>query len=201
MPFNINEMKTNLQYGGARPNLFDVQINFPSSVANLDTKFKVQAAQIPPATLGIIQVPYFGRFLKLAGDRTYPGWQVNIINDEDFTIRNAMELWSNAINELVGNKRKKSASQNSYKTTALVTQYGKTGDPIRQYEFVGIFPAQVGDIALDWSNVDQIELFPVLFEYDYWVVKGGDTGTLTGSTIGDVGGSRPAPPPGGQVLV
>lgn len=175
MPFNINEMKDNLRFGGARPNLFEVSIQFPTvfgitSKNSEDVKFKVQAAQIPPATLGIIQVPYFGRFLKLAGDRTYPGWQVNVINDEDFGIRNSMELWSNAINELAGNKRKKEVDRNSYKTSATVTQYGKSGDRIRQYEFVGIFPAQVGDIALDWSNVDQIELFPVLFEYDYWKV-------------------------------
>lgn len=191
MTFNINDMKNELKFGGARPNLFSVQIEFPRGIgipsdAERDTTFKVQSAQIPPATIGIIQVPYFGRFMKLAGDRTYPGWQVNVINDEDFKIRHAMELWSNAINELAGNKRKTQVSRNDYKKTATVTQYGKTGSPIRTYKFEGIFPVQVGDIALDWANVDQIEVFPVLFEYDFWkVVSGTPYGGINSRTIGE----------------
>ena len=190
MAFNINEMKSELKFGGARPNLFSVTIGFPTNLGipgdpTRDTTFKVQSAQIPSATVGIIQVPYFGRFMKLAGDRTFPGWQVNVINDEDFKIRHAMELWSNGINELAGNKRKAQIPGNDYKKTATVNQYNKTGEIVRQYEFVGIFPAQVGDIALDWANIDQIETFPVLFEYDYWRVIDGKTLGLIGRTIGE----------------
>jgi hypothetical protein len=192
MPFNINEMKTNLQFGGARPNLFEVQITFPSIVPNAtdvgkDARFKVTSANIPPASLGVIQVPYFGRFLKLPGDRTYPGWQVNVINDEDFKTRHALETWSNSINEFVGNKRKPGGSRGAFKTDATVIQFGKTGLPIRSYKFIGLYPTSIGEIALDWGTVDQIETFPVLWEYDYWTAAGlfSGTGNLSGSAVGD----------------
>lgn len=194
MAFTINDMKQNLKFNGARPNLFEVAITFPSIVTNAseaaqDSIFKVTSANIPPATLGIIQVPYFGRFLKLPGDRTYPGWQVNVINDEDFKIRHALETWSNAINEFVGNKRKfvqNGSDQRAFKTDATVTQFGKTGTKIRSYKFFGLYPTTIGEIALDWGTVDQIETFPVLWEYDYWTVLGGaTTGTLSGAVVGD----------------
>lgn len=191
MAFNINEMRNNgLQFGGARPNYFDVTITLPSSIRSLvnqekDITLKVQAAQIPSSTLGVIQVPFFGRFTKYAGDRTFQPWQVNVLNDEDFKLRNALESWSNSINEMVGNKRK--TNIDDYKTSALVRQYGKKGNVLRTYKFDGIFPAQIAEINLEWASNDQIEQFSVVFEYDYWTVDGGSTGTLKGSNVGDLG--------------
>ena len=92
MAFNINEMRSQLVYGGARQNLFQVQILNPAnSSGDLKTPFMVQAAQIPASDLGVIPVFYFGRQMKLAGDRTFGEWTVNIVNDEDFLIRNAMD--------------------------------------------------------------------------------------------------------------
>jgi hypothetical protein len=195
MAFNINEMRNNgLQFGGARPNHFDVDITFPSSIRSLvnqqrDITLKVQAAQIPSSTLGVIQVPFFGRFTKYAGDRTFQPWQVNVLNDEDFKLRNALESWSNSINEMVGNKRKAGIGSDAgdYKTSALVRQYGKKGNILRTYKFEGIFPAQIAEINLEWASNDQIEQFSVVFEYDYWTVEGGTTGTLKGSNVGDFG--------------
>lgn len=189
MAFNINEMRNNgLQFGGARPNYFDVIIAFPSSIRSLvnqekDITLKVQAAQIPSSTLGVIQVPFFGRFTKYAGDRTFQPWQVNVLNDEDFKLRNALESWSNSINEMVGNRRKSNIED--YKTSAFVRQYGKRGNVLRTYKFEGIFPAQIAEINLEWASNDQIEQFSVVFEYDYWTVDGGSTGTLKGSNVGD----------------
>jgi hypothetical protein len=187
MAFNINDMKSSLKGGGARPNLFDVQISFPGSIRSLvsqqnDVTFKVEAAQIPQSTVGLIQVPYFGRFMKYAGDRTFQPWQVNVINDEDFKLRHALESWSNSINEMIGNKRKLNAAD--YKQTAYVQQYSKTGRVIRTYKFDGIFPVSVGEINLEWSPNDQIERFAVVFEFDYWTVVDGNTGTLRGATVG-----------------
>jgi len=198
MAFNINEMKNNgLRLGGARPNQFDVIIELPSSIRTLadkekDITLKVQAAQIPSSTLGVIQVPYFGRFMKYAGDRSFQPWQVNVLNDEDFKFRHALESWSNSINEMVGNKRKAFIDPagnvgNAYKTSALVRQYGKRGNILRTYKFEGIFPAQIAEINLEWASNDQIEQFSVVFEYDYWTVDGGSTETLKGPKVGDLG--------------
>jgi hypothetical protein len=177
MAFNINEMRSQLVYGGARQNLFQVQILNPANGAgDLKTPFMVQAAQIPASDLGIIPVFYFGRQMKLAGDRTFGEWTVNIINDEDFLIRNAMEEWSNKINRLERNIR----DINRYKSVATVTQYAKDGSKIRAYEFNGIFPSNIAPIDLDWSTTDQIESFQVTFQYDYWTVGQSSTGSAGG---------------------
>jgi hypothetical protein len=172
MAFNINEMRSQLVYGGARQNLFQVRINNPANASgDLKTPFMVQAAQIPESTLGVIPVFYFGRQMKLAGDRTFGEWTVTVINDEDFLIRNAMEEWSNRINRLERNVR----DINRYKSNATVIQYAKDGTPIREYKFNGIFPSVISPIELDWASTDQIESFQVTFSYDYWTVSGGTT--------------------------
>lgn len=172
MAFNINEMRSQLVYGGARQNLFQVRINNPANASgDLKTPFMVQAAQIPESTLGVIPVFYFGRQMKLAGDRTFGDWTVTVINDEDFLIRNAMEEWSNRINRLERNVR----DINRYKSNATVIQYAKDGTAIREYKFNGIFPSVISPIELDWASTDQIESFQVTFSYDYWTVSGGTT--------------------------
>lgn len=178
MAFNINEMRSQLVYGGARQNLFQVRINNPANASgDLKTPFMVQAAQIPESQLGVIPVFYFGRQMKLAGDRTFGDWTVTIINDEDFLIRNAMEEWSNRINRLERNVRE----IGRYKSNATVIQYAKDGSPIRQYKFDGIFPSVISPIELDWANTDQIESFQVTFTYDYWTVSGGSTDRAGGA--------------------
>ena len=177
MAFNINDMRSQLVYGGARQNLFQVRIDNPANnSANVKIPFMVQAAQIPESQLGVIPVFYFGRQMKLAGDRTFGDWTVTVINDEDFLIRNAMEEWSNRINRLERNVR----DINRYKTNATVIQYAKDGTPIREYKFNGIFPSVISPIELDWGTVDQIESFQVTFSYDYWTVSGGTTGDAGG---------------------
>jgi hypothetical protein len=116
--------------------------------------------------------------MKLAGDRTFAEWTVTIINDEDFLIRNAMEEWSNRINRLQRNVREIGPG---YKSQATVTQFGKDGTKLRTYDFNGIFPSNISPIELDWSTTDQIELFQVTFQYDYWSVgRTGQTGRAGG---------------------
>jgi hypothetical protein len=172
MAFNINEMRSQLVYGGARQNLFQVRINNPANASgDLKTPFMVQAAQIPESQLGVIPVFYFGRQMKLAGDRTFGDWTVTVINDEDFLIRNAMEEWSNRINRLERNVR----DINRYKSNATVIQYAKDGSKLREYTFNGVFPSVISPIELDWGTTDQIESFQVTFSYDYWTVSGGTT--------------------------
>lgn len=183
MAFNINEIRSQLTLGGARNSLFQVTIQNPAnSVADIKVPFMVQAAQIPASSLGTIEVPYFGRKIKLAGDRTFAEWTVTVINDEDFLVRNAMEQWSNTINSLQGNLRGfGAASPLLYKAQAQVVQYSKTGVPIRTYQFNGIYPSEISAIDLDWNATDQIETFQVTFQYDWWEVTGGITGNAGGS--------------------
>jgi len=178
MAFNINEIKSQLTFGGAKASLFQVQITNPvNGIADLKTPFMVQAAAIPEATLGTIEVPYFGRKVKIAGDRTFAEWTVTIINDEDFLIRNAMESWMASINSHQGNIRQAaSASPSQYKSQAQITQFSKTGAPLRTYQFNGLFPTSIAAITMDWSTTDDIERFDVTFQYDYWEVNGGVTG-------------------------
>lgn len=178
MAFNINDIRSQLTYGGARQNLFQVNIqNLGNGSADFKVPFMVQAAQLPASTITPINVPYFGRQLKLAGDRTFEPWTVNIINDEDFLIRNAMEEWSNKINRLQRNIRE----INKYKSQAQVTQFGKDGTKLRIYEFNGIFPTSISAIDLGWDQDNAYETFQVTFEYDYWTVTGGVTGNAGGS--------------------
>ena len=181
MAFNIQEIRSQLVLGGARASLFQVQIANPANGAgDIKVPFMVKAAQIPASTLGFIDVPYFGRTIKIAGDRSFAEWTVTVINDEDFLIRNAMEQWMNSINSHSGNIREfGSASPLLYKSNAQITQFSKTGVPIREYTFNGMFPTEVSTIEMAWETTDAIEEFTVTFQYDFWEVTGGITGTST----------------------
>jgi hypothetical protein len=182
MSFNINEIKAQLTGGGARQSLFSVQFNNPANgVSNIKVPFMVRASSIPEAILGTIQIPYFGRKVNIAGDRTFNPWSVTVINDEDFQIRNGLEQWSNKINTFEGNLRDFGGpSPLLYKQNATVSQYGKTGAVIREYTFHGIFPTDISAIQLDWNATDQIEEFTATFRYDFWEVTGGNTGNAGG---------------------
>ena len=174
MAFNVTEFRSNMVGDGARPNLFSVALNFPTivagnAVASSKTTFMAKASQLPGSTIGTVPLFYFGRELKFAGNRTFPDWSVQIINDEDFTIRNAMESWMNAINSHVSNRRNESAqSPTSYTADATVTQYGKNGDALKTYRFVGLFPTDIEPIGLDWGTNDSIEEYGITFAYQWW---------------------------------
>jgi len=181
MAFNINEFQGAMKLGGARNSLFQVTISNPvSGIADAVFPFMCRTASLPSSTVAKIPVKYFGRDVNFAGNRTFDDWQVTILNDEDFLIRHAIEQWSNSINSMKTNLRDfESSSPVLYKADAQVTQFSKTGVPVRVYNMVGMFPILVSEIALDWSNADTIEEFTVTFAYDYWQVTGGVTGTIT----------------------
>jgi hypothetical protein len=191
MPFNVSTFAAQgLPYGGARASLFEVFLTLPAGVAEptaeAQFRFVCKASQIPSSTVGQIEVPYFGRKVKMAGNRTFENWTVTVLNDEDFLVRNAFELWSSYINSHRNNLRDASviAEQGllGYRTTAVVRHYAKTGVfaggttsgdaaiPTRQYTFVNIFPINIGSIELNWETTDAIEEFTVEFAYDYWTV-------------------------------
>ena len=174
MAFNVSEFRSQLIGDGARPNLFSVTLVFPTIVGNGSAAgqkltFMAKASQLPGSSIGTVPVYYFGRETKFAGNRTFPDWTLQIINDEDFTVRNAMENWMNSLNSNQGNVRNASAGgPTSYTTDATVNQYGKTGEIIKSYNFVGMFPIDVAPIDLDWSSNDSIEEYSVTFAYQYW---------------------------------
>jgi hypothetical protein len=182
MAFAVNDIRSNLTLGGARPTQFQVQITNPAnSIADIKLPFLCEAASIPPSTLGTIPVPYFGRTIKLAGDRTYPEWSTTVMNDEDFLIRNAIENWSNMINTFEGNVRGfPTSAPSAYKSVGLVNQYGQTGVIIRTYRLQGLYPVSVTPIELNWGATDQIERFQVVWNYDWWSVDPGVTGDAGG---------------------
>lgn len=177
MAFNINEFRGELEFGGARPSLFEVVMTNPIN-GSADSKFRFmcRAAQIPAATVGTIITPYFGRQVKHAGNRTFDPWTVTIINDEDFAIRNTLEQWNTEINTLEGNLRTAAAGVSNYKAgTADVTQYGKDGRALRTYQFVGMWCSDLSAMDLSWDT-EAIQEYTVTFQYDYWqTVSPGDT--------------------------
>ena len=183
MAFNINDIRAQLTFGGARPSLFQVIISNPiNPVADLKLPFLCKAAQIPTSQLGLIEVPYFGRRIKMAGDRTFDPWTVTIINDEDFLVRNAMEEWNNSINLYQQNVTALgSGAPSLYKSQATVTQYGKAGETLRVYQFNGIFPQVISPIDLAWATQDEIEDFQVSFQYDSFEVLNSITGNAGGA--------------------
>lgn len=167
MAFNIESMKGQLVYGGARPTLFEVNITNTGGITGVDftkSPFVIHATNLPETTMGTIELPYFGRKIKYAGDRVFAPWTVSVFNDEDFSMRRGIETWMERIQSTVSNTRAISA----YKGQASVTQFAKDGTPLRIYNFVGLFPSAISSIGLDWNNPDSIQSFDVTFTYDYW---------------------------------
>ena len=183
---SIVDFRSKMTGGGARSNLFEVNIQYPTGVGNGtatgDGEFLIKAAEIPAANLGNIPVPFRGRVLPVAGDRTFDPWTVTVINDTDFTIRDKMEQWSNFINDIQTTQG--AVNPEDYQTSAIVQQLGRSGAKsdipvLRSYRFVGIYPNAVSSIPLDYGATDQIEEFQVTFNYLFYEIVGGDDGTGT----------------------
>jgi len=175
MSFNIEEFKANgLKQGGARPSLFEVIIpEWPGSDAPAQTefRFKCRAANIPPSQLGAVDVPYFGRRIKLAGDRVYADWSITLNHDEDWAVRDAIESWHSNINQHIENTMTGGVTPDptTYKRDAFITHFSKSGEIIAEYTFKGIFPLTVTQMGVDWDATNQYMTFDVDFSIDYWL--------------------------------
>ena len=183
---DITKFRDKLNKGGARSNLFEVEIkDIPGGGEDVqdEVRFLVKAAEIPASNIGNIPVPFRGRVLPVAGDRTFDPWTVTIINN-DFKIRDSMERWSNFINDMV--LANGSVDPESYQKSALVKQLSRdaaSGDKpeiLRQYNFIGIYPNVISNIPLDYGATDQIEEFQVTFNYLYWTVGKDESGKSSG---------------------
>lgn len=186
--FNIETFKSaGLTTGGARPNQFIVTVNLLQDIGGAARKlnFLCRAASIPEMVQDHIDVPYFGRMVKFAGDRRYPDWTVTIMNDEDWLIRRAIEQWQAYQNDPVENDMSAIAYSTAYKMTATVQQYNKDGKTNTQgvYNFVGLFPKEISSTPLDWGQTNTIQEFQVTFGYDYWTILNGNAGGNSGYTV------------------
>lgn len=164
----VDDFKAKLRGGGARPNLFKATINFPG-YANGDvelTSFLCEAAQLPASTIGTIIVPFRGRQLKMAGDRTFETWSPTIINDTDFNVRDAMERWMNGMNAHSANTGL--TTPVAYEADLFVEQLDRSGDTLKKYTFRGSYPQDMSPIELNYASNDEIERFTVTFAYQYY---------------------------------
>ena len=198
----LSAFKSRLSGGGARPNLFEVSIAaFPSSIQdawnadeNESFKFLCKSATLPASNIANVDVPFRGRILKVAGDRTFDPWTVTVINDEDFKVRTAFERWANVMSKL--DDATGVSNPASYMTDAEVSQLGRGaslnstvndgGESIvlRTYKFYDIFPTAITEIALSYDTGDTVETFDVTFQIQYFTIgaSSGDT-TLGQSSI------------------
>jgi hypothetical protein len=164
----VDDFKSKLRGGGARPNLFQVTINYPG-FANGDaelTSFLVEAASLPGSTFGTIVIPFRGRQLKMAGDRTFAEWNTTIINDTDFAVRDAIERWMNGINAHSANTGL--TSPIAYEADLKVDQLDRNGGVIKTYTFRGAYPQDMSEIALSYGDNDNIERFQCVWSYQYF---------------------------------
>ena len=186
----------------ARPNLFQVSIYLPKTqltplqpvndalvtstqdnegqgTTSLDelTQFMVKAASFPASTIGVVEVPFRGRQLKIAGDRTYEPWSVTVLNDEGFTIRQQMETWAQTIQEYKINGSS-AQSTGEYMGRAIVDQLSRDGEIIKQATLEGIWPSNISALDLDWGTNDTPEEYTVEFQVQYWLpIKREETST------------------------
>ena len=196
----LSNFKSNLKGGGARPNMFEVTIpEFPSYVTKdgemlKDLSFMCKAANLPASNVASIDVPFRGRTLKVAGDRTFDPWTLTIINDEDFKIRHAMEMWMNGFSKLSNNTGASNpaaymrdayvyqlgrGSSGQIETTTAVPDAGQgriqttKANVLRSYRFYDIFPTAVSEIALGYDTENTIEEFTVEFQVQFFEIAGG----------------------------
>ena len=176
MAFKLSTFKSKLaaQSGGARPALYEVDINHFTGDASFTTNqnILVKAASIPPATIAPLAVNYAGRAYKWNGFRTYDNWTVTVINDEDFAARNTMTNWMRFMSGKFDGKRTSLygdplVSKNWFDGDATVKQLSTSGSVVQVYKFHYLWPTEVAGIPLDWSS-DAIQEYTITFAYDYW---------------------------------
>jgi len=166
----ITDFKSKLVGGGARPNLFEVELAFPEEIAiDNDVKdkarFLVKAAALPASNITPIDVNFRGRILKIAGDRTFDTWTITVINDTDFAIRSAFEKWMNSINKLSDATGANNPAD--YQEDAYVHQLDRDGSTLRSYRFYDVFPTNISQMDLSYETVDTIEEFTVELQVLY----------------------------------
>ena len=182
---NVSSFLTQVKQG-VRPNMFQVDITFPGTVEADQTlvSYMCKSAALPASNIGVIEVPFRGRTVKIAGDRTFDNWSATFINDKEMKSRAYFEQWLNQINT-----HKENTAQiidpTAYGRSLVVRQLEKdnsqAGDELRSYKLWYAFPISTSAIDLAYDSNDQIEEFTVEFQYSYWTV-GDDSDTTAGDS-------------------
>ena len=164
----VDDFKSKLTGGGARANMFKVTCNFPGyAQGDVElTSFLCKGAQLPASIIAPITVPFRGRQLQIAGDRTFEPWSITVINDSEFVIRDSFERWMNGINQ--HNNNEGLVDPVEYQADMIVEQLDKEGTAVKRYDFRGTFPTNIGAIDLSYDNENQIEEFVVELQVQYW---------------------------------
>ena len=167
----IDDFKAQLIGGGARANQFRVTITPPSGIATgLDVRrasFLCRASSLPAFTLPAIPIPFRGRNIYVAGDRTFDDpWTTTFLNDTDFGLRNSLELWSNGINDLAEATGVTAAAD--YQTDLTVQQLDRDDTVLKTYIFRSAWPTEITSIALDAGMADAIEQFDCTWRYQHF---------------------------------
>jgi hypothetical protein len=195
MATRINNFITQIGQG-VKPNMFSVDIRFPGAnlsagtVSDADRELVnvlCKSAALPASNLGVIEVPFRGRTVKIAGDRTFDTWTATFFNDKDFKLRALFEAWANSINTHAGNTSERflpDGQGTGYMANLFVTQLEKdnteTGSALRTYQLHHCFPTNVSPIELAYDSNDQIEEFTVEWQYSYFTAKGGTRDGVSG---------------------
>ena len=181
----ITDFKSKLSGGGARSNLFEVVLSFPEAapadVNVLDkSRFLVKTAAMPASTVTPLPVAFRGRTLNVAGDRTFEGWTITVINDTDFSIRSAFENWMNTMNKVSDNTGITDPAL--YQADAFVYQLDRDGSTLRAYHFYDLFPINISSIPLSYDT-ESIQEFTVEMQVLWWEAIKGDSAKAGGIDI------------------
>ena len=167
---NINDFKSRLRGGGARANQFKVTLPFPGYAAvggeTSDMAFLCTATSTPASNVAEVAVPFRGRSLYVAGDRTFDTWTTTVLNDTDFKIYRAVERWLNGINNMSDNEG--IANPADYQVDAFVDHLDRNGTTLKSWTFRGLFPTALPGIALAYGTNDAVETFDVTWRYQYF---------------------------------
>ena len=167
---NINDFKAKLAGGGARANQFKVTMPFPgyAQVGGEieDLAFLCTTAQIPAMNVGLVNVPFRGRQIKIAGDRTFADWSITVLNDTNFKLRNAFERWQNGINNMSDNEGL--SNPVDYQVDAFVDQLDRNGNTIKSYTLRGVFPIALNAIPLDYTAKADLSETSVTLSFQYF---------------------------------
>ena len=169
---NVDAFRGKMTGGGARANMFEVNVNFPAAAGGDTelTNFMCRGAAIPAAVVEEVQVPFRGRILKFPGDRTFEDWTMTVYNDTNFTVRDGFESWMNSMNTHLGNIGlvMDNAGYGTFLSDITVSQLNQSGSIVKRYTLRNAFPKNISEIALSYDQVNQIEEFTVTMSYDYW---------------------------------
>ena len=197
---SIDSFKSRLVSGGARPNLFEVEMDFPSGVGIFDEeidntthRMMIKGAQLPASNIQEVVVPFRGRQLKVAGDRRFDPWTITVINDGDFKLREAFEKWANFITKVSDGSG--TINPNDYQVNWTVNQLGRAQftegratdsdsqlPVLRRYYMKGCWPSQVSPIELSYET-EGIEEFQVVLQVQYWEAYKGASGNGESSVV------------------